>query len=50
MNSSPRIREATVPYRFYGAEISYFSAKVRPALRYKGIHYVELLPDYQGLC
>lgn len=32
-------------YRFYAADISYFSGKVRPALRYKGIHHVELLPD-----
>jgi len=39
----------TAPYRFYGAEISYFSAKVRPALRGKGIHYVEILPDYRGV-
>lgn len=39
----------TTPYLFYGAEISYFSAKVRPALRYKGIHYWELLPDYRGV-
>ena len=31
-------------YRFYAAEFSYFSAKVRPALRYKRIPYVELLP------
>jgi glutathione S-transferase len=31
-------------YRFYAAEISYFSAKVRPALRYKGLRFVELLP------
>ena len=36
------------PFRFYAAEVSYFSAKVRPALRFKGIHYVELLPDYRG--
>ena len=36
------------PFRFYAAEVSYFSAKVRPALRFKGIHYVELLPDYLG--
>ena len=34
-----------LPFRFYAAEISYFSAKVRPALRYKGIHFVEVLPD-----
>lgn len=31
-------------YRYYAAEISYFSAKVRPALRYKGLRFVELLP------
>jgi glutathione S-transferase len=31
-------------YRFYAADCSYFSAKVRPALRYKRIPYVELLP------
>ncbi len=31
-------------YRFYGAEISYFSAKVRPALRRKGVHFAEILP------
>jgi glutathione S-transferase len=37
------------PYRFYAAEISYFSAKVRPALRYKGVHYLELLPDYRNV-
>jgi glutathione S-transferase len=37
------------PYRFYAAEISYFSAKVRPALRAKGVHFVELLPDYRGV-
>lgn len=39
----------TRPYRFYAAEISYFSAKVRPALRAKGVHFVELLPDYRGV-
>jgi glutathione S-transferase len=38
---------AARPYRFYAAEISYFSAKVRPALRYKGVHYLELAPDYR---
>ena len=31
------------PYRFYAAEISYFSGKVRPALRYKQLPFVELL-------
>lgn len=39
----------TRPYRFYAAEISYFSAKVRPALRAKGVHYLELAPDYRGV-
>ncbi len=34
-------------YRFYASEVSYFSAKVRPALRYKRVPYVEILatPD-----
>jgi glutathione S-transferase len=31
-------------YRFYGAEISYFSAKPRPALRYKHVPFDEILP------
>ncbi|MGH9409764.1 MAG: glutathione S-transferase N-terminal domain-containing protein, partial [Vicinamibacterales bacterium] len=30
-------------YRFYASDVSYFSAKVRPALRYKRIPYIELL-------
>lgn len=30
-------------YRFYASEVSYFSAKVRPALRSKRIPYIELL-------
>ena len=37
MNAAPR-------FTFYAAEISYFSGKVRPALRQKGIAYVEHLP------
>lgn len=37
MNVAPR-------YAFYAAEISYFSGKVRPALRYKAVPYVEKLP------
>lgn len=39
-------------YRFYASEFSYFSAKVRPALRYKRIPYVEILatpPAYQDV-
>jgi glutathione S-transferase len=31
-------------FLFYAAESSYFSAKVRPALRYKAVPYVEKLP------
>jgi glutathione S-transferase len=37
-------------YRFYASEVSYFSAKVRPALRYKGVPFVEILatpPTYR---
>ena len=32
------------PYRFYAAEVSYFSAKVRPALRAKGVPFEEIAP------
>jgi glutathione S-transferase len=32
------------PWRFYAAEPSYFSAKVRPALRVKGIPFDEIAP------
>ncbi|UCE85701.1 MAG: glutathione S-transferase family protein [Deltaproteobacteria bacterium] len=39
----------TPPFRYYASEISYFSAKVRPALRYKGIRFTELLPDVRGV-
>lgn len=35
-------------YRFYASEFSYFSAKVRPALRYKRIPYVEILSTPQA--
>ena len=35
-------------YRFYGAEISYFSAKPRPALRYKHVPFDEILPTPQA--
>jgi glutathione S-transferase len=31
-------------WRFYAAEISYFSAKVRPALRHKQVPFDEILP------
>ena len=39
---------AASPYRFYAAEISYFSGKVRPMFRYKGIPYEEILPTPQA--
>src|SRR5262245_4296489 len=32
------------PYRFYASEISYFSGKVRPALRMKRVPFEEVLP------
>jgi glutathione S-transferase len=35
---------AAAPFLFYGAESSYFSGKVRPALRYKALPFVEKLP------
>ena len=34
------------PYTFHAFEVSYFSAKVRPALRYKRIWFEELHADY----
>ena len=34
-------------YKFYGAEVSWFSGKVRPYLKYKGIPYTEILPSQQ---
>lgn len=36
---------ATGPYRFYAAEISYFSGKVRAYLRWKKLPHVEILAD-----
>jgi glutathione S-transferase len=35
------------PYRFYAAEVSYFSGKVRPLFRYKDIPYEEIDPSPQ---
>ena len=32
------------PFRFYGAERSYFTGKARPALRAKRIYFEEILP------
>jgi glutathione S-transferase len=42
--ASHRTGPGAAPWRYYGCENSYFSAKVRPALRYKGLHFAELLP------
>ena len=36
----------SAPYRFHAFEVSYFSAKVRPALRYKQLWVEELRADY----
>jgi glutathione S-transferase len=33
------------PYLYYGADVSYFSGKVRPALYYKGLWFRETHPD-----
>ena len=35
-------------FRLYAAEVSYFSAKVRPAFRYTRVPYVELLPTREA--
>jgi glutathione S-transferase len=35
---------AQQPYRFYAAEVSYFSAKVRPFFRYKEVPFEEIAP------
>ncbi len=37
------------PFLFYAAEISYFSGKVRPALRYKRVPYAEVLCTAQAM-
>jgi len=35
------VNASSAPYRFHAFDVSYFSAKVRPALRYKGLWYEE---------
>jgi len=42
---STRAAATPAPYRFHAFEVSYFSAKVRPALRYKGLWYEEVRAD-----
>jgi glutathione S-transferase len=40
----PRMAQRPRPFRFYAAELSYFSGKVRPALRAKRVPFDEILP------
>jgi glutathione S-transferase len=37
------------PYLYYGADVSYFSGKVRPALPQKSLWYRELIPDMKDI-
>jgi glutathione S-transferase len=39
------LQPTPAPYRFHAFEVSYFSAKVRPALRHKRLWYEELRAD-----
>jgi glutathione S-transferase len=39
------VNPTPAPYRFHAFEVSYFSAKVRPALRYKQLWFEELRAD-----
>jgi glutathione S-transferase len=43
--STPPLNRTDAPYRFLAYEVSYFAAKVRPALRYKGLWYEERRAD-----
>ena len=36
------------PFRFYGAERSYFTGKARPALRAKRVYFEEILPTAEA--
>ena len=40
---------ASPPFRFYGAERSYFTGKARPALRAKRVYFEEILPTGEVL-
>ena len=37
------------PWIFMGVDRSHFSAKLRPALRYKQLHHVEYPPDMEQI-
>ncbi len=39
----------TSPYIYHGADVSYFSGKVRPALPHKSLWYREVIPDYKQI-
>jgi glutathione S-transferase len=43
------VTAAPAPYRFHAFDVSYFSAKVRPALRYKQLWYEELRADLREI-
>jgi glutathione S-transferase len=43
MSAGERKIERDVFYRFFASDVSYFSGKVRPALRYKRVPFVEIL-------
>ncbi|MCG8592418.1 MAG: glutathione S-transferase family protein [Proteobacteria bacterium] len=43
--SEGRLNATRAPYRFHAFDVSYFSAKVRPALRYKTLWYEERRAD-----
>ncbi len=47
--SSSSENRTDAPYRFHAFEVSYFSAKVRPALRYKGVWVDERRADYREI-
>ena len=43
--ASKTLNPTDAPYQFHCFEVSYFSAKVRPALRYKGLWVDERRAD-----
>ncbi len=45
----PSLNRTDAPYRFHAFEVSYFSAKVRPALRYKGLWVDERRADLKEI-
>ena len=44
-----RRNNVSKPWIFMGVDRSHFSGKLRPALRYKQIHYVEYAPDMEEI-